>query len=352
MKRLMRVALAAAVFGMANGVWAQPNEPTAEQIRMAAAEFDEGKAAFKSGDYVEAAEHFEKADANAPSAAAIELAIRSRDRAGQLDRAATLAALAAARHTDKEPLQQFARTVLERAARELHKAAVSCDTPCDLAVDTKIVHGPPAAERVVYLSQGPHVLKAGWPEGRSATERVSATAGGDSAISFNEPPTTAPAEEDPDPVSEGGTDPFEADPAGDAGVEDAPKSGWSPAVFWVGLGLTGVATVVTAWSGIDTVNSPGVDAVQDQCVNQGESCELYQEGRSKQARTNVLLGVTAGLGVATIIIGAFATDWSGDKPAELEAAGKRMRRVSVGSLQVEPWVEIGSGATLGASGRF
>src|SRR5436190_16792147 len=98
MKGLFQVAAFALVFhsaGFAHAV-EETSEPTPTQVRSAAEAFDRGREAYKADDYIEAAEQFESADANAPSAAALELAIRSRDKAGQLDRAATLAALALA----------------------------------------------------------------------------------------------------------------------------------------------------------------------------------------------------------------------------------------------------------------
>ena len=64
------------------------------------------------------------------------------------------------------------------------------------------------------------------------------------------------------------------------------------------------------------MNSPGADAVRSQCAGQGESCQAYQDGRSKQLRTNVLLGTTIGLGVVTGVIGVFFTQWSHPKPVE------------------------------------
>jgi hypothetical protein len=117
-------------------------------------------------------------------------------------------------------------------------------------------------------------------------------------------------------------------------------------VFFVGAGLTAVLGGVTVWSGIDTVKNPGADRVKDECGTQGESCALYQQGRSKQRRTNVLIGVTAGVGVATALIGVLATDWSGGKKSH-EAVANRLRP----RVDVAPWASLDGGG-LQAVGRF
>jgi len=121
MKGLFSVAAFALVLNSAGLARAaeEASEPTPTQVRSAAEAFDRGREAYKTEDFVEAAEQFESADANAPSAAALELAIRARDKAGQLDRAATLAALALARHPDDPNIQKIAPSIIERAKLEL-----------------------------------------------------------------------------------------------------------------------------------------------------------------------------------------------------------------------------------------
>jgi hypothetical protein len=68
---------------------------------------------------------------------------------------------------------------------------------------------------------------------------------------------------------------------------------------------------VTIWSGVDTLNNPGTDAVREACAGQGSDCELYQEGVRKQTRTNALIGATAGMGVLAAVFAIFVTDWGG-----------------------------------------
>lgn len=360
MKPQLYVITLAGLVGMAtlpSHAWAQQSgeeeaAPSAEDIKAAAEAFDLGRRAFKSKDYVEAAENFESADSHAPSAAALELAFRSRDKAGQLDRAATLAWLAKKRHPDADFVKKLVPPVLKRAQSELHEATVKCDLPCEIVVETKLAHGKPDVERVIYLAPGQHNIRAGWSMGRSQSQSVDATAGGHSDLSFTAPPE--PKQEAAPAASGAGAGAGEAGNAGQGGRVDRgvqKHEGWPPIIFFIGAGATAVLGGVTIWSGVDTLNNPGPDTVKQECVNRNTDCPAYQQGLAHQTRTNVLIAVTAGVGVATLLIGAFATDWS-SMSSEQQPASARKRAVSRGA-SVEPWITTGNGVTLGgAVGRF
>jgi hypothetical protein len=80
---------------------------------------------------------------------------------------------------------------------------------------------------------------------------------------------------------------------------------------------------VLIWSGIDTLD--GVPAYQAD-----PTTERLADGQMRELRTNVMIGVTAGLAVTTLIF-ALVTDWDGD-PAPFDAgetsgdAGETLRR--------------------------
>lgn len=328
---------AAALLLSLRSAHAQPAGPSAEDIKAAAAEFDQGKQSYKRRAWIEASEHFEAADSRAPSAVAIELAIRSRDKAGQLDRAATLAELARKRHPGDAALGKLTESVLKRAKSELFALTVKCAPACDLVLGTKLVHGGAAAERVVYLAPGGVQVNASWPGDRTRMAPVQALKGGQSEVAFEAPPEEAPAPS-PAPATPRAKTPVTPAPSpAPSPAKDSGKSeggGLPPVVFFVGAGLTVVAGGVTVWSGIDTQNNPGKEKVRQECAGQGTSCPAYQDGLDRQNRTNLLIGVTAGLGVVTGVVGAFFTDWSGG---------------SKKSAGIEPLVGVGS---LGARGRF
>ena len=351
MKGLFSVAAFALVLhsaGFAHAV-EETSEPTPAQVRTAAEAFDRGREAYKTDDYVEAAEQFESADANAPSAAALELAIRARDKAGQLDRAATLAALALARHPDDPNIQKIAPSIIERAKAELFELDLKCDEACDVTVAGKIAPGRRATARTVFLAPGRYNVRAGWSGERSSSKSVEGNKAEVGSLEFNAPEVVAPPAAVVAPVAS----PDSEKPA-DEGTQA--KSGkLPPTVFWIGVGLTGVLAGTTLWSGIDTQNNPGPDRVREACKPVDESgahsaeCDsLYNEGLDKQHRTNLLLGVSAGVGVATAVVGAFFTNWGGSK----KSSAAEVKKVRPNGFSVQPWVAIGSGASVGALGRF
>jgi hypothetical protein len=349
MRAALHVSVLALVISAPLGAYAQEAaaEPTPAQVRVAAEAFDRGREAYKAEEYVEAAEQFEKADNSAPSSAAIELAIRARDKAGEMDRAATLLALALKRHPNDANLIKLGSDLDRRVRGELFQLNATCDTPCDLTVGGKIVHGPPDTQRTLFVVPGPLTVRAGWSDNRSEAKQIQAEKGGSGELTFVTPTTPAGANmanERTDPVPTPATDPAATKDEGAL----KKSSGWPPTIFFVGAGLTAVAGGITVWSGIDTVNNPGADKVEEECRGQGESCALYQEGLSKQRRTNVLIGVTAGLGVATLVIGLFATDWSGGKGASAPAGAAKRQRPGVA---MAPWASLDGGG-LQAVGRF
>lgn len=312
------------------------SEPTPARLKIAAEAFDRGREAYKAGRFPEAAEQFERADTNAPNATAIELAIKARDKAGDLDRAGTLAVLALERHPGDENLSKVAPDIVNRARAELFELTVSCDPACELADGRQVVHGAAATRRTLFLAVGAHSIRVGWPNGRTASKSVDAEAGQSDAFSFDAPSEPEPAAEQPERPPELAEAPPPAEQVGEK------SAGWSPVVFWLSAGATLAAGGVTAWSGIDTVNNPGTDRVKKECRAGDENCALYQDGRSRQLRTNVLIGVTGGLAVATGLLGALAIDWVGSGSSDTARA----------SVRIRPYVSLGQDKTFGAKGTF
>lgn len=342
MRLALGISLLTLVLASGAPAYAQdvPAEPTPAQIRVAAEAFDKGREAYQAEDYVQAAEQFEKADYNAPSVAAIELAARSRDKAGELDRAATLASLGVKRYPEEQNLLKLAGDLVKRARQTLFELTAICDQPCELTLGGKLVHGAPDTQRSLFVAPGTITVRAGWSDNRNDSRRVEAVAGGNGEVSFTAPEPEAPAAaEKPAPT---------AAPAGNetpapARADDKWR-GLPPAVFYSGAGLTAVLVGVTVWSGIDTVKNPGADRVKAECAD--ENCQLYKDGVAKEHRTNALVGVTLGVGAATALIGIFATNWGKKAPAADSAALLERRRVDLA-----PWASARGGG-LSAFGRF
>lgn len=330
----------ASVLGFAHEGLAQAAPVDPETLRQAADEFEAGRRAFKARDYEGAAVHFENADRLAPNADTLRIAIRARKEARQSDRAATLAALALARHPKEKALRSFAESVISASEKQLHKVEVRCEPSCSLAVNNRVTPYEQVDSAVIYVEPGDHAIVAGWSGNRTETSEIHATAGSTSSIELAAPPeaepvTSAAAEEEAPAASETGA---AVDIASDAPTS---RAGLPPAVFWAGAGLTAVLGGVTVWSGLDTQTNPGPDKVKADCAGRGESCPTYQDGLARQRRTNILLAATGAVGVATAIVGIFATDWQA-ADAEPTATGRKL----------VPVVGLGDGITVGAVGRF
>ena len=335
---------------------AQDTAPSADDIKRAAAAYDRGRDSYRMESYVEAAEQFEAADGFAPSAAALRLAMLARKAAGQLDRAATHAALALERHGDDAALQKEAQAVVDEQAASLGKVTVSCDEPCDLLLDNKIVHGKSSVNRTLYVAPGSHTLRAAWSDKRNKSEKLEIEAGASEALSF-----LAPAVPEDSAVAE----PL-VNEDGSAVVQKR-KGGWSPVVFWTGAGVTLAGAGVSTFLGIRALNEPGPKTVETACLAGAADCQsLYDQGVQNQTIATIAISATAAVGVFTVITGLWLTDWSGDSSeaaadeaptAEGTSQGSRIHRSrqlarrSTG-FKIRPTFSFGDGATVGATGTF
>ncbi|HEY1960322.1 MAG TPA: hypothetical protein VGH28_32150 [Polyangiaceae bacterium] len=296
--------------------------PSAERLKSAAAEYDAGRRAFTDQKFEEAAIHFENAYHDAPNAQTLRNAIRARHDAKELARAATLAVIAQDRYADDDATVKFAKETLQEAAPKLEKVTIVCEPECGVASDNHSVSLEDVKRFTFFLNPGEHNVVVSWPGDRSKQLDVHAKEGEALEKSFTAPPMPVTS------VAQGGT--------GLVVVEKPSSKPFGPAVFITLLSLTAVAGGILVWSGIDTINNPGTDAVRNGCVGQGPGCPLYQQGLDEQTRTNVLIGVTGGLGLLTFV-SIFLTQWS--HPKEAAAA----------HVTVTPTFGLGS---VGLAGRF
>jgi hypothetical protein len=306
--------------------------PAADAVRKAAEAFDEGSRAFRAGQLELAASLFEAADAAVPSAQALRMAIRARDGAGQRDRAATLAVQALERYEADAETRALAEATMTRHGPLLARVVVRCADPCVLAVGSRAVPGGAARRAVIYVEPGDAAVSATFVESGARTQRsIGIVAGAEVEIDLGpEPETpapTPPGPATPPPPERAPTAP--GPPAEGSFVE-------SPVVFFLSAGATTILAGVTIWSGVDTVNHPGEDAVRAACAGKGTDCPEYEEGVGKQIRTNVLLGVTAGMAALTGVVGIFVTDWSGSR----RTGGAPRAAVAVGQSAQGPHVEL------------
>ena len=332
---LASLAMGLVTMGSVQNARAADAEPSAssERIRSAAEEYDRGRRAFVAGTYEDAAVHFENAYSDAPRAEALRNAVRARRAAKQGARAATLASLAAARYPEDAPTMALVRETLSALTPQLYEVRVACEPACGVAADGHVVSFADATQITVYVDPGAHALVVSWTGDRTKQVALEATAGGRTDLHVIAPAPNAPV--------------INLSTSSMTRADDAPRSSskpLGPAVFVAGAILTAVGVAATIVSGVDAQSNPGKDAVLRDCVGQGESCPTYQQGKSAELRTNVLLGATAGVGVLTAVVGIFFTRWT---------HGEERTPRGVSGALVTPTVMPYVGAReAGLSGRF
>ncbi len=297
------------------GAGAPPTAPGADQIQFAAHEHDLGYRAYVDKHYDEAATHFENAFFAAPNQAELRSAIRSRRDAGQLARAATLAAIGLRKFPGDAVTAKLAEEVIAQARPEAYEVHVVSSAECSVVIDEKIVVADRVKDFRVFVSPGRHDLLVSWSEDRSQRVPIDGAAGGSQTLTLDPPVAAPPAPPSPEPAPTPvlAPGPEQAAPPSSTPAASRPLG---PAVFITGAVLTAALAGVTVWSRVDAANNPGPDTVRRVCVGQGESCPTFQEGVNADRRTFVLLGATGGVALATAAVGVFFTRWShGDQAA-------------------------------------
>jgi hypothetical protein len=300
---------------------ADDTPPSAERLKSAAEEYDRGRRAFLADDFDGAAVHFESAYRDAPRAETLRLAIRARRKAKQLARAASLAAVAAEHYPNDAPTAQLAKETLDEAGPQLHEYLFECSAECGITADGRVISQSDGTRHRLFLEPGGHELGVSFKQGGSIARHIEAKKGGKETLAFEPPPVVKPP-----PVTGPGTG---VPPStGETSTKPLP-----PVVFFVGAGVTVLLGGATILSGIDAKNNPGVDAVRRACAGKDTSCPEYQDGKSAETRTNVLLGVTIGAAVITGVVGLVLTQWA-SSPVKVGAA------------------PLPGGGTIGAIGHF
>jgi tetratricopeptide (TPR) repeat protein len=290
--------------------------PAAAGPEEASRQFDRATAAFDRGDYVTAGEAFESAYAADPQPAALWNAARSWHRAGEQARAANLYRRYL-REAPADALDRDAATtsVTDLGAR-LGRLEIVAPGATELLVDERA-----ATDTTWFVNPGSHLVRARFGA-LAATRDVSIDAGGTKTVVLEPPRAAAPAE----PVRPKTAAP-PSDAAGAGGRRDEPKQdeswrGTSPWVFAAFAGTTALAGAFTIASGIDTLiaRSDYLDIPEDE-----RTPNLYDEGKFKQDRTNVLIGVTSGLALVTAVVGIVAIDWGEGTLVGIAPAGAQVR---------------------------
>ncbi len=309
--------------------------PGVDQLQFAAREHDLGYRAYVDKRYDEAASHFETAFFAAPNPAELRSAIRARRDAGQMARAATLAAVGQRRFPNDPATAKVAAEVIGQAQPHVFEVNLTSSADYVLALDQKVLTVERARDVRFFLDPGAHELIVSWADDRNTRVPIDATEGGTKSLELEPPPAPVSAPPTPPPAVPAAPPATAVQPS----PNDAPPPGrharpLPPAVFLAGAALTLVAGGITTWSGIQTLNSPGQAAVRQNCAGKSLSqCPDLQTGLDEQRRTNILFGVTGGLAVATAVVGLFFTQWGSSEPAPVHAGVTPV--VGIGSAGIE-----------------
>jgi hypothetical protein len=271
-----------------------PRAARADDVSGAANAFSRAQKAELSADFAAAAELYELADSLAPAPEALRSALRARKSAGQLEIAAVRAEELIERYPTDAKSTELANQTLEEAAKKLMRYEVACrPSACTLLVDGAAASSDAKERHLVYLAPGKHEMRATFGRNQTDPQSAEGTAGARGSLSFDAPPEPPEQRADPAVAGDGG-------PA-DQGTQH--QKGLSPWFFVGGAIATAGLGAATIWSGLDVLS-----AHDDYKKN--PTSDAYNEGRSKELRTNVLIGATSVVGAATAVIAIF-TDWGG-----------------------------------------
>jgi len=256
--------------------------------------FDEGVDLYERASYADAARAFLRADGLAPSKDAISNALSAARRANDHLLVVTVAERALGRETTDPKLAVQARQALNAAAEHLAKLELSCEPkPCDLSID-----GAPVEAGVRFLLPGDHAVNARAGEA-SADQSLNLVANTTYTILLH---ASKPGEkEHPAEVKTKRATPEKTEPQTDRNSRPL-----SPAVFYVGVGVTLVLAGVTTWSGLDALNTK--HALPSQPTK-----KQVTDVRNKATRTDIFLAASVLVGGLTTYAGLALVDFGGAK---------------------------------------
>jgi hypothetical protein len=284
-------SLAVALLTCASLAWSAPSRAQPPGGADAHDAYARGTSAYRRGDYATAAREYAAADALAPNPVALQAAIDATVLADDpvfgtmlLDRARGMP------RTDA--LLTTMLTADRKFAHRVGRIRLQCPSaPCLAAIDGAAA----VAGDAIVVRVGSHAVTL--EAAGTLVQRVVTVAPDETIVVA---PDSAPVVPTPSP-SLAPTPPSPAPrPPEPPPVAPAPRGGLSPGWFYAGLGATAVAGGLAIGFGVDTASRHG--SFDRACGPPGpSSCgSLASEGQAAQTRTNVMLGVTAGLGALTL----------------------------------------------------
>jgi hypothetical protein len=270
--------------------------------------YERGTQAYRRKDYATAAREYAAADALSPNPTALQAAL---DAAVQVDDP-VLGAQLLDRARGSPRTNSLVSTMLvaeQKFAHRTGRIGVACAAqPCLATIDGAAVD----PSRPVVVRVGSHTVMVD-SAGAASTQTVTVPPDETVTVASAAPPAPTPAPASPSSSSPAPPPMTSTDsplPPPPPVTDDAP--GISRVWFLVGAGATVLVGGVTLASAIDVASQNGAFAVcRTASATASDDCGQRQSnGQSAQARTNVLLGVTAVLGLATVVLIPFVR-WHG-----------------------------------------
>lgn len=284
-----------------------PAARAGDDVPKAAKAYRQAQQAELSEEFALASDLYELADSLAPSPEALRGAMRMALSAERWAVAAEHAVALERRYPDDKKSLELATQTLERTRPLLTEVKIDCgNVECTVLVDGKTARLEPLAKHVVFVTAGEHRLAGGYPSGTSQEVMISAVAGGSSEITFV-PPQVKPAVAPPAASTQTATESTDRPPVDrDEPRKKKSRARLSPWFF-------GVGTIATLGLAAGTT----VSALQAQEAGKdfdegGRTRALYDKANALEIQTNVLFGVTAAVGITTIVFAIF-TDWKRGK---------------------------------------
>ncbi len=254
--------------------------------------YERGTSAYRRKDYPTAAREYAAADALSPNPVALQAAI---DAAVQADDPVLgLQLLERAKGAPRTSALLSTMLVAEQKfAHRTGRIGITCPAqPCLATVDGAAID--PSQPTVVRV--GAHSVMV---ESAGSTTTRSVTVPPDETVTVAAEAPSGPTSATPPPPPM----PAVAPPLPPPPPVTSDATGLTPVWFHVGVGATVVAGGVTIGSAVDTASKNSAFGSDSCRTALTQSCvALASSGQSAQARTNVLLGVTAVLGVATVAL--------------------------------------------------
>ncbi len=258
--------------------------------------FQKAQAAELTGDMLRAARMYMLAHSIVPSAAALRSACRARYRGGDHVGAATTAMRLRREYPKDARATKLATEILALVSAKLGLIKARCTPACTLSVEGLATGVVSATRHVIYAKPGRAAIVAFFGDGRRATASVEVRAGARATVELSPAPRAAkkPVAANADPARPSVVPPPEVTPSTSTGV----RRRWFAAAAVGTVALAGIMT----WSAVQVVRA-------DERYEQDPTFDRWQERRSLELRTNVLIGAaaTAAIGTATL---AYFTNWS------------------------------------------